>query len=1262
MRGDGLRFGLLGAPAVYDADGEPQPVQSAKGRALLAALLLEPGRVVSVDALKDALWGGTPPASARASLQNHVTRLRRLLDDPERLRAVPPGYRLRVAEGELDVRVFEQLVAQARAAHAERDWDGCARAASGALGLWRGTPLGGLPADATGHALVPRLEEARLLALEFRYDAELASGAGGGGFVPELAELVAEYPLRENFHRQLMLALHRTGRQAEALAVHRELRHRLIEELGVEPGASIREAHREVLQEPAGGGAGGAARGAAVGSAGEGVSVLSAPGGAPVVSASGGGPVVSAPGDTPAVSVPGGGPSGSASESVPAGSSAEGDAAVSGPGADASNLALEPPVSTGSGSPVPLGLGSEASSRLESQAPSGPDSRTASGPDSRTTSGLGSQPSSGSGSQPSSGSGSQSSAGSGSQPSSGPGSQPAHTPSPAMPSPAGSGPAGAGATFLTRAATRPAQLPPSPPHFTGREEVVRSLAQLLAGQSSSSGVDPLGTAALGTAALGTAALGTAALGTAALGTAALTDATPATAEPTPAPPSATSPTGPTSTSIRTPTPTPLPAPTPTTPPVAVLSGMAGVGKSALALHVAHRLREHFPDGQLYVNLRGATPGMTPLTPAQALAALLRDLGVESAHSPEHPDAAAALLRSLLAPTRTLLVLDDAATAAQVRPLLPAGPGCAVIVTSRSPLTALDGAGRFPLEPLSEGDSVALLRAVSGRAGLDAGHPLVELAGRLPLALRIIAARLAARRALTPDALAELLTVSGGRLHHLEHDDLSVRRSLAVALDALRTSERESDRDAAAALAAIGALDLPAYGVQLVARLLGVEEWRAGAALDRLVDVALLDETAYGRYAPHDLVRDFARETAHQDEAGAADVVESALRWYAESALQTLFAIMPGGLDRDDRLGDLPDQLLPLPTPEGRQNTRSCDAHPHDDRPVPAVLPMTTEDAFVWGDTELANVIALADRHGRDSALLPVLVRCFFSYLKRRGRLAEAGLLNRLAVTAARHWEDTAAEAQALTDLAGLNYVSGRSGTALDLIDEALDLWRRLDRMSCVHRGVINRGLLLEALGRYEESAEALRQSLDLAKAMDDPLSEAFALSTLGNVYEHTDARAAISYYERSLAIGETLGHDGLRQEVHCDMGKAYLALGEPDVALRHFEESLRIHGVAEDWHNESKVRLGMVRALRETSRTQDAERECADLLDRAEQRADAHMAGLARHQRGLLLYAEGRAEEAYAQWESALKSLDGTDSSEVVGELRSLLAEAPRAS
>lgn len=129
------------------------------------------------------------------------------------------------------------------------------------------------------------------------------------------------------------------------------------------------------------------------------------------------------------------------------------------------------------------------------------------------------------------------------------------------------------------------------------------------------------------------------------------------------------------------------------------------------------------------------------------------------------------------------------------------------------------------------------------------HPLIALTGGLPLALRVVAARLAARSALTPDVLAGQLAAAESRLHHLEYDDLSVRRSLAVAHDALAASEHELDRDAALALRRIGAVDLPAYGAPLLARLTGTDERRAEAALDRLVDVALLEETAYGRYAP-----------------------------------------------------------------------------------------------------------------------------------------------------------------------------------------------------------------------------------------------------------------------------------------------------------------------------------------------------------------------------------------------------------------------------
>ncbi|MBT2908435.1 AfsR/SARP family transcriptional regulator, partial [Streptomyces sp. McG8] len=573
------------------------PVTSPKLRTLLTVLLLDAGRVVSVEALKDALWGGAPPVSALPSLHNHVARLRRLLGEPGRLLTAPTGYVLRVDDGELDVQVFDAHVSAARSARAEGDWERVRRECRAALGLWRGMPLGGPAPEVGGYALVRRLEEARLLLHEWRYDAELALGDESlADLVPELSALAAEHPLREAYHRQLMLALHRTGRQAEALVVHRDLRARLADELGVEPGQPVREAHVEVLR--------------------------------------------------------------------------------------------------GSGT-------RDGASRW----------------------------------------------------------------------------------------VRPAQLPPAPAHFVGRADVREGVARVLSG----------------------------------------TDATGAV----------------------------------------VLSGTAGVGKTALALQVAHNLEERFSGGQLYLNLRATEPGAKPLTTAEALASLLRDLGVCSGDVPEQPDAASALLRSLLAPSRTLLVLDDAVSAAQVRPLLPAGPGCGVLVTSRSPLTALDGAARFPLRPLSDEESAALLRAASGRDGITARHPLVALTGRLPLALRVVAARLAARRSLTPDALAARLAGADSRLDLLDHDDLGVRRSLDAAFDALTASEHRTDQDAALVLRHIGALDLPSYDAPSLARLTGVDEARAEAALERLAGVALLEETVYGRFEPYDLVRDYARERAAEPCAHSA---------------------------------------------------------------------------------------------------------------------------------------------------------------------------------------------------------------------------------------------------------------------------------------------------------------------------------------------------------------------------------------------------------
>ncbi|MCX4986406.1 BTAD domain-containing putative transcriptional regulator [Streptomyces sp. NBC_00572] len=253
-----VKFGLLGSLVVHDGT-ELRPVTGPKVRVLLAALLLQANRAVSRDALKEALWGASVPASADAALANHLTRLRRVLaalDDgtDERLRTVAPGYQLLVDEGELDADLFEARVRAVRHAHRREDWEEVRRETALAMPLWRGTPLADLApfADTEGPALrVHQLAEARLQALEWSFDAELGLGRHHEAVAP-LSTLAAEHPLREGFHRRLMLALYRSGRQAEAFSVYHRLRRSLVEELGTEPSAAVQRAHQEVLAgEPA---------------------------------------------------------------------------------------------------------------------------------------------------------------------------------------------------------------------------------------------------------------------------------------------------------------------------------------------------------------------------------------------------------------------------------------------------------------------------------------------------------------------------------------------------------------------------------------------------------------------------------------------------------------------------------------------------------------------------------------------------------------------------------------------------------------------------------------------------------------------------------------------------------------------------------------------------------------------------------------------------------------------------------------------------
>src|SRR4051812_44586182 len=227
-----MDFRILG-PLEIRQNGRALPCKGAKQRLLLAALLLHANEVVSSDRLIDALWGDNPPATATKALQMHISQLRRLLA-PDILVTRPPGYELRVADDELDLERFDTAVRQARTALGQRHLREAADLLASALAMWRGPPLADLSFEEFLQPEIARLEELRLAALEDRIEADLALGRHGE-LVAELEALAVEHPLRERIHAQLMTALYRCGRQADALGVYRETRRRLVDELGLEP-------------------------------------------------------------------------------------------------------------------------------------------------------------------------------------------------------------------------------------------------------------------------------------------------------------------------------------------------------------------------------------------------------------------------------------------------------------------------------------------------------------------------------------------------------------------------------------------------------------------------------------------------------------------------------------------------------------------------------------------------------------------------------------------------------------------------------------------------------------------------------------------------------------------------------------------------------------------------------------------------------------------------------------------------------------------
>ncbi|WP_187414145.1 AfsR/SARP family transcriptional regulator [Nonomuraea sp. PA05] len=299
--------------------------------------------------------------------------------------------------------------------------------------------------------------------------------------------------------------------------------------------------------------------------------------------------------------------------------------------------------------------------------------------------------------------------------------------------------------------------------------------------------------------------------------------------------------------------------------ISAITGAAGVGKSALAVHVAHQVAGRYPDGRLYVDLHGSTPGVAPLHPADVLARLLRSLGDDAAAGPEGRlgvDEAAARFRSLTDGRHLLLLLDNARDAAQVRPLLPASPTCRVLVTARRMLTSLDGAAHFRLGVMTEEETGMLLGRLIGEervaAEQRAAGAIVRLCGGLPLAVRIAAARLIARPGLSLRALADRLAVEEHRLSELQADDQAVRAYFMM-------SYRSLDTESSRMFRLLSLLGGGAISVTAAAALADRSEPRAGDLLDHLAEAQLLEVCGHDRYRMHDLLCLFARERAREED-------------------------------------------------------------------------------------------------------------------------------------------------------------------------------------------------------------------------------------------------------------------------------------------------------------------------------------------------------------------------------------------------------------
>ena len=582
----------------------------------------------------------------------------------------------------------------------------------------------------------------------------------------------------------------------------------------------------------------------------------------------------------------------------------------------------------------------------------------------------------------------------------------------------------------------------------------------------------------------------------------------------------------------------LPCDSDATVPIAAITGTAGVGKTALAIRFARTVSGRFPDGQLYVNLRGFDPSGTPVDPSDALRGFFDALRVPPRRVPDGLEAQIGLFRSLLDGKQMLVVLDNARTTEQVRPLLPGSPGCMVVITSRSQLTGLvaaEGARPLALDVLTEDESREVL---TGRLGAEriAAEPssaseLIRLSARLPLALSVTTARAATRPGLTLAGLAAELRDTQVRLDALDTGEPTTNVRAVFSWSYEQLSE-----PAARMFRMLGVHPGPDVSAPAAASLAGVSLAEARTELAELTRASLLAEDSAGRFGFHDLLRTYAAERARVQESH--DELAAAQLRLLDHYLRTAY----GGMRRM-----YPARVsIELPAP------------------MPGVVAETFaayEQVMVWFQAEhevLLTAVAHADAEGLDVYCWQ-LAWTTASLLNRRGRLHDLAASQRIALRAAQRLDDQAALGHIHHQLGCACGRLGDADEADDHLREALELFTGLgDRVGVAeaHNGL---ALVLDHQGRYAEALPHAREALRLRRSFGERARVAYSENAVGWLYAHLGHfTEAMRHCRRAVELHRESGSRSGAADALDSIGFACNGLGDHDQAISHYQQSLAI--------------------------------------------------------------------------------------------------------